>query len=798
MIRFRTSMIAGLLLLMGSVLYGQTTIDLGTRVSGTLPASTGSLASLPRSYFTVGTGGVTANQIVSFDPSGNAIAATGTGFGGLAAATTAAAGTVEVVRSGIGTCVFDSAATVGDIAIPSTTTVGRCHDSGFSSSLLVPATTTVIGAIESAAASAGATGTIRLHGAGSFGQSASYLQGVNNLSDVSSATTSRFNLGFARFQTLYSFGDSITYGAYASSPNAGYPSWIQQAAGSTTYINQGYPSYRSQGLDPVIFNQAFTYLPATLISYTIGTNNLTADTNQQMDYQLNIEAQMAWWLVPPASKTTFQTGAVTYTGSWGNDAYIGKLTTTSGATATFTGTGTVLYLATYMSSTSTGTATLSCDGTATGATLYFSGYGAETALNAGTVLTRVSGLAPGAHTCVVTSTGTGTVTLEWAGFVSGAANTVSPYILIGGVTNQNTVVAQTITNIAAFRTSQQAAVSLFQGDGFANIGYVDTSAVGGSTNPGIYGDGSLHFNDYGYYLLAAPFIAELNTLTGTTYVEGNFIPKTIVNMAYQAPLSFCLGGSTCGNSALNGQNLSAFTGQHSVAIGASALGSATTAADDIVLGFSALTAATTANKNIALGSNAMLAVTTGAGNVAVGYDALLAATLAAGNNTAVGAWACESGAAALLQETCIGTQAGVSVTGQGNTMVGYNAANAGTALTTDSFSTFVGATSGKNTASILTNANAFGYGAQATASNQVMLGNSAVTQTVINGGILPGTLYSAAGTALPTCAVGIKGQQQAVSDATSPTYMGAYASGGAITAAVICSYNGTTYAWLTH
>jgi hypothetical protein len=58
--------------------------------------------------------------------------------------------------------------------------------------------------------------------------------------------------------------------------------------------------------------------------------------------------------------------------------------------------------------------------------------------------------------------------------------------------------------------------------------------------------------------------------------------------------------------------------------------------------------------------------------------------------------------------------------------------------------------------------------------------------------------YSAAGTPLPTCASGIEGQAVAVSDATSPTYMGPYTSGGAITAAVICSYNGTTYSWLTH
>jgi hypothetical protein len=59
-------------------------------------------------------------------------------------------------------------------------------------------------------------------------------------------------------------------------------------------------------------------------------------------------------------------------------------------------------------------------------------------------------------------------------------------------------------------------------------------------------------------------------------------------------------------------------------------------------------------------------------------------------------------------------------------------------------------------------------------------------------------LYSAAGTPLPSCASGIQGEQAVVSDATSPTYMAAYTSGGGITAAVICSYNGSTYSWLTH
>ena len=62
----------------------------------------------------------------------------------------------------------------------------------------------------------------------------------------------------------------------------------------------------------------------------------------------------------------------------------------------------------------------------------------------------------------------------------------------------------------------------------------------------------------------------------------------------------------------------------------------------------------------------------------------------------------------------------------------------------------------------------------------------------------PSVVYSAAGTRLPSCTSEIKGQQAIVSDANSPTYMGAYKSGGSITAVVVCSYNGSSYAWLTH
>ena len=55
------------------------------------------------------------------------------------------------------------------------------------------------------------------------------------------------------------------------------------------------------------------------------------------------------------------------------------------------------------------------------------------------------------------------------------------------------------------------------------------------------------------------------------------------------------------------------------------------------------------------------------------------------------------------------------------------------------------------------------------------------------------TIYSAAGTPLPAATTALKGTRAVVSDATTPTFLGAYVSGGAVVAPVLC--NGTT--WVT-
>jgi hypothetical protein len=64
---------------------------------------------------------------------------------------------------------------------------------------------------------------------------------------------------------------------------------------------------------------------------------------------------------------------------------------------------------------------------------------------------------------------------------------------------------------------------------------------------------------------------------------------------------------------------------------------------------------------------------------------------------------------------------------------------------------------------------------------------------IVSGLAVPGTIYSVAGTPLPTPSSGLKGARAVVSDATTPVWMVAYAGSGAVTCPVFC--DGTT--WFT-
>jgi hypothetical protein len=184
--------------------------------------------------------------------------------------------------------------------------------------------------------------------------------------------------------------------------------------------------------------------------------------------------------------------------------------------------------------------------------------------------------------------------------------------------------------------------------------------------------------------------------------------------------------------------------------------------------------------NVAIGWHSMDTSSPGtAGNLnaCVGYNTMVNPSNPSHRNVAVGAFA--------LQGPYLATD---------TVAIGYSAANQNREHIE---CVFIGSSTGNNSADA-TNAIAIGYNIDNSTNNSVILGNSSVVQTTLQGVIIPGTIYSASGTPLPSASSALKGSHAVVSDATTPTYMGAYVSGGNITAAVICSFDGTTYAWLTH
>ena len=175
-------------------------------------------------------------------------------------------------------------------------------------------------------------------------------------------------------------------------------------------------------------------------------------------------------------------------------------------------------------------------------------------------------------------------------------------------------------------------------------------------------------------------------------------------------------GATSGNVTTTG------TGGN-VGIGTNALNALTTGNGNFALGVNALTKCDTGYTNLAIGSGALgnlaggylnvalgsaaNAITSGFGNIAIGQSALNTATTCQ-RNIAVGQGA--------LQQTTLGNSY--------NTAIGYAA---GFANTTGTNNTFIGYLAGFSSTNNITNATAIGNGANVTASNALVLGNTSVS-----------------------------------------------------------------------
>jgi len=274
-------------------------------------------------------------------------------------------------------------------------------------------------------------------------------------------------------------------------------------------------------------------------------------------------------------------------------------------------------------------------------------------------------------------------------------------------------------------------------NGAGNLYYNTT----GSSNTAI-GSGALSFNSTGNSNVAIGINALYNnTIVSNLVAVGDSAlfnntgsyntaigSKTLyknLNGNYNTATGFkSLGVNTTGNSnTANGYSalFSNTTGSYNTSYGNLALRYNTTASNNTALGSFALYTNTTGGGNTANGINALYSNTTGNNNAAFGNGALYFNTLGY-SNVAIGINALYKNQAG-SNIVAIGDSALFNSTGKFNAAIGSKALYSNTTgVDNTAFGDGADVSSGT-----LTNATALGYLAKATASNQVMLGNSSVT-----------------------------------------------------------------------
>ena len=528
-------------------------------------------------------------------------------------------------------------------------------------------------------------------------------------------------------QSALNLGDSLTQGFYSASLQGIY------AEVADAYVQVPQSGINDQGISGRtcytywgnILTYPFTYSKAQLITLMLGTNDSTnypSTTNQYTTFS-NCETAMLMWYDLP-TKINFNSGSVTYTGTWTAAADgIGKTTTGNGNTATFTGTGTVLYLITNATDSNAATATLTCDGTPTGATLNFQGVGGTT-LGGNTVgqATRVS-LSAGAHSCVVTKTsGGGTVSLDFAGFVNGSVTTSPVTILATTPDVYNYVAAGNPANYSSYRSAEAAIITQAISDGFANVGLANNA---GAIGPFMFYDSGVHFTNYGHFLEAGPIVSAVNTILGTSFT----VPNSSALYYGVAPNDVSKGGPGSmgiGVRALQNPNN---TSSNTLAWGNGAMYNATGAANTIAIGVSSLSDCTTCANTEVIGGG-LVNLTTSAYNIAIGENVgggLSDSTSTDQGNIFIGTniGAISGATGGVNDNIVLGLNAGYALAGSNNILIGEAAGFV--SVTTDTDLTMIGTSTTQSAGTPITNATCIGYAAACAASNTAYIGNASVT-----------------------------------------------------------------------
>jgi hypothetical protein len=231
-----------------------------------------------------------------------------------------------------------------------------------------------------------------------------------------------------------------------------------------------------------------------------------------------------------------------------------------------------------------------------------------------------------------------------------------------------------------------------------------------------------------------------NTVVGVNALDSNIAGSQNTAIGFNVLTSNTSGvnNTAVGNNALLGNT----SGNDNTAVGAITLTANTNGYSNTAIGVNALAANTTGYSNTAVGTNSLIVNTTSTFNTAVGTASLFSNT-SGSFNTALGRASLFINTTA-SNSTAVGYNSLLYITAGNNTAIGVSSGNMGiTAAAGNSCTdcTFVGATSSANGS--YTNSTAIGANSIITASNQIMLGSTAVTTVRANGN------FTATGTITP-------------------------------------------------
>lgn len=232
------------------------------------------------------------------------------------------------------------------------------------------------------------------------------------------------------------------------------------------------------------------------------------------------------------------------------------------------------------------------------------------------------------------------------------------------------------------------------------------------------------------------------------------------------------------NTVLGSYSLVTFGGSNATAIGWAVMENHSTGTN-VGIGYNALGGSVTSDRCTAVGTLNMRMCQSGIDSTSMGHEALKNFTNPT-QMTAVGSYSFGSGSGSIANGTALGCEACLNARGDNNTGVGYRALYS---IGDGGQNTALGSIAGRD-ATNLNNTLALGFNAQPTKSNQVVLGNEFVTETLIRG-VIRGTVVTVAN--LPAASVAGAGARAFVSDATVATFATIVVGGSTNMVPVYCT-----------